>query len=393
MKAFVGSMAVWLIFLWSLAAVAGDGGAVYYDRGHYWIEISISIDEPEKQAPPAESQFEIMDVGDGKTFNPSRVELLEKKGERLILLLSSGKIKGKRCYRVSYAPSSSGSVAIDSICDPFYSSRERDECPARSFFRRNIAPAFGRSGELYSLNTLTCEYDAATEKSSTNFELEPVVNLGRLEIKPSLKYRSTSYNTDDSGKQPARSRAAGMELSGYAWANEMRYGISGSYHHQRTVTGTGEGEESVYGHELSVQGWVRLDNLFDPLNRYCISVFKGMDLGFGYAWYSSNDREVFGTDRFNWVTPFYKTRFTWTLFYGIQLSYMLESYWPESVSGRFEEYHSVKLRLLLRDILPPRAYRAYHPDLQLTWRRGRRLPLFEQEEKLSLGFTFDLYPW
>ena len=36
-------------------------------------------------------------------------------------------------------------------------------------------------------------------------------------------------------------------------------------------------------------GTVRLDNLFDAINRHAVSVFKGIDVGAGSAWYDSTE--------------------------------------------------------------------------------------------------------
>jgi hypothetical protein len=51
------------------------------------------------------------------------------------------------------------------------------------------------------------------------------------------------------------------------------------------------------------------------------------------------------------------------------------------------------VRLLLRDALAGPEGRSYHPDLELAVDWGRRLPFFDREERILLGFTFDLYPW
>ena len=56
-------------------------------------------------------------------------------------------------------------------------------------------------------------------------------------------------------------------------------------------------------------------------------------------------------------------------------------------------FHSVRFRLLLRDVLPAQTGRTYHPDVEFAYDAGKRLPLFAEEEKVSIGFTFELYPW
>ena len=137
----------------------------------------------------------------------------------------------------------------------------------------------------------------------------------------------------------------------------------------------------MYTQSLTVEGRIRFDNLFDRVNRYCLSVFKGVDLGFGYAWYQSDEGDLWGSSEFGRTTPFVNLRATWTFLYGFQLSYSLRSCRPASGNDEFTEFHSVRFRLLLRDVLPAQAGKAYHPDIEFAFDTGRRLPLFEREEK------------
>jgi hypothetical protein len=123
-----------------------------------------------------------------------------------------------------------------------------------------------------------------------------------------------------------------------------------------------------------------------------VSVFKGVDLGFGYAWYRSNNEEVWGSGNFERVTPIASARATWTVLYGFQLSYAVDTYWPTSLNESIEAYHSVRFRLLLREVFAGPSRKAYHPDLEFSYDTGKRLPLFQQERMVTLGFTFDLYP-
>ena len=153
------------------------------------------------------------------------------------------------------------------------------------------------------------------------------------------------------------------------------------------------GDSVRYAHSIRVTAFARLDNLFDSVNRHCLSVFKGIDLGFGYAWYRSNDEEVWGESELESTTPYAIVRATWTLVYGLQFSYALESYWPSTLNERFEEFHVLRVRLLLRDLLEKEQRKSYHPDLEFSLDDGRRLPLFEREKRVSIGFTFDLFPW
>jgi hypothetical protein len=76
---------------------------------------------------------------------------------------------------------------------------------------------------------------------------------------------------------------------------------------------------------------------------------------------------------------------------GLQLSYGIESCRPGS--GAWHCWQRARARLLLRQALAGPGGRSYHPDLELALDWGRRMPFFEKEERIMLGFTFDLYPW
>jgi hypothetical protein len=86
-------------------------------------------------------------------------------------------------------------------------------------------------------------------------------------------------------------------------------------------------------------------------------------------------------------------RLTWTFLYGLQFSYALESALQSEHGDGFEAFHKTSLRLLLRDLLEREERRPYHPDLECAYESGRRLPFFEREEMITIGFTFDLFPW
>jgi hypothetical protein len=61
--------------------------------------------------------------------------------------------------------------------------------------------------------------------------------------------------------------------------------------------------------------------------------------------------------------------------------------------GSWEYWNRARVRLLLRDALERPKGRSFHPDLELAVDWGRRLPFLSREERILLGFTFDLYPW
>ena len=322
----------------------------------------------------------------------SRIEILEWELGSGVLILSSGRLKGRDCYRVFFE-SSAGSVETAPICDPFRQEPGESECAAKRFFRRHIAPAFSRSGKSYRLNRFSYAYDLSLESARSDLVVNPVFDIGGWGIEPSFEYHETAYEAAGTGDLPVMKRIAGLDLSRSGWAGGLGLELEASYRHERLLLRAEAGDSVVYAHCIRAAAFVRLDNLFDSVNRHCCSVFKCVDLGFGYAWYRANDEEVWGSGGLESTSPFTVARATWTLFYGLQLSYALESYWPSSLNERFEEFHSVRVRLLLRDLLEKERWRSYHPDLEFSFDGGRRLPLFEREKRLSIGFTFDLFPW
>ena len=365
-------------------------GTLFFDRGHYWLEIRLT--GLEGGPPRGRKLFRIVDASDD-AFPPSRIEILEWEDDRGVLLLSSGRLKGRTCYRVVLESEGAGEVETPLICDPFYYDPGSKECGAKRFFRRHVAPAFSRTGESYRLNRFSYGYDLSDDRSRSGLVISPLVEIGGWGIEPSFEYRETTYEGGDSGDPPVMERRAGLELSRSGWAGGLGLSVNASYDHERFLMRMEAGDSVRYAHGLRVAAFARFDNLFDPVNRHCLSVFKGIDLGFGYAWYHSSGEEVWGGGEMESTTPFTVVRATWTVLYGLQFSYALESYWPSSLNDRFEEFHAVRVRLLLRDILEKERRKSYHPDLEFSLDEGRRLPLFEREKRVSLGFTFDLFPW
>ncbi len=365
-------------------------GILFFDRGHYWLEIRIAGIEG---APPGDKKlFSIVDAS-GDLFSPSRIEVLEWEDGRGVLLLSSGRLKGRTCYRVVLESEGIERVETPFICDPFHFEPGSEECAAKRFFRRYVAPAFSRTGESYRMNRFSYGYDLSDDRSRSGLVISPLFDVGGWGIEPSFEYRETAYDDADSDGLPVMERRAGLDLSRSGWAGGLGLKLTASYDHERFVMSMEAGDSVRYAHSIRVAAFARFDNLFDPVNRHCLSVFKGVDLGFGYAWYRTNDEEVWGGGEMESTTPFTIVRATWTLFYGLQLSYALESYWPSTLNERFEEFHAVRVRLLLRDLLDKERRRSYHPDLEFSLDEGRRLPLFEREKRVSIGFTFDLFPW
>ncbi len=394
MRSLLAASWILLAAVQAAGATGSADGVLYFDRGHYWIELTLgglegSLDEQTVSDP---SRFEIRAIDGGSPFKPYRVELLEHEPGKTVLVLSSGKLKGRRCYSVIFRLPEGDEVAVDSICDPFLSEPRSRFCAEREFFRKYIASAFSRSGSMYNLNRFDYGYDFSAERSTSHLAVQPCFEFRGWAFEPGFEYGSVTYLTGGSGSSNALRQTVAVKLSKSGWAGKLGLSVEAGYEHERSSPSDG-GESVQYSHSVTFGGRVRLDNLFDHLNSYCTSVFKGVDLGLGYAWYESNDEEVWADSGFERTTPYLMTRFTWTFLYGFQLSYSLESYWPTSHGENFEEFHSIRLRLLLRDVLDKPGGKRYHPDLELSYDRGRKLPLLEDEKKVMIKFTFDLYPW
>ena len=135
-------------------------GALFYERGHYWIELAFRNEAgrdtiPQHLVPAA---FEIAKVGDAAgAFKPSRVQVVTFEGGGSAVILSSGKLEGRACYRVTCKPEGFEPVAIDSICDPFVFAPGASECRGKALFRKYVASAFQKDGDAYSLNQFKYE--------------------------------------------------------------------------------------------------------------------------------------------------------------------------------------------------------------------------------------------
>ena len=392
--------AVLILCILLLAGSASGGeefevsGAIFFDRGHYWIELTV-VGIGEAPPPPElldKKSFEITRIG-GEAFRPSRVELLDWEGEEGVLLLSSGRLKGRVCYSVSVERDTAATIATEPFCDPFYYEPGAEGCAAKSFFKQYVAPAFSRSGDGYNLNQFKYEYELDDEKSQAALSLQPSFEIGDWEIGFSFDHHKTRYEAATGERSPVGKRAVGLEISRSGWSGWLGYRFIGSYRHERSRVQAASGDSTLYGQDIRVLTIARLDNLFDSLNRHCVSVFKGVDMGFGYAWYVSSDEEVWGEGGIESTTPIMLLRFTWTFLYGLQFSYALESVFPSELGDRFEEFHTARFRLLLRDLLEREDRRSYHPDIEFVYESGRQLPHFEYEERITIGFTFDLFPW
>jgi hypothetical protein len=182
-------------------------------------------------------------------------------------------------------------------------------------------------------------------------------------------------------------------LSRAVWASDLRCAIAAAYGADRTTLERASGDSTVRSRSASVEGRVRFDNLLDPANRFPASVFAGVEASFGWAWYLAEGDGPLGGRRSGRLAPFAGIRASWTVLYGFRLSYSLQSFWPASGGETFAAFHSARMRMLLGDVLARRSERAYHPDVEAVWESGRRPPFLEREERISIGFIYDLYPW
>ena len=395
------AIAVILIILCAIpdyisASVFSGEGALYFDRGHYWIELPLvhPADDSSMVEDFSKEQFVIIDSDDEDTvFSPSRVEVVDTDSGKKVVILSSGKLKGRKCYRVIFRSKEHEDTRLGPVCDPFYYGSEGTGSEPEGFFKRYVASAFSTEGEFYRFNRLSYGYDLSSERTMSEIEIEPEFGNSVLKISPFFNYDRVAYSKDaGTGRETAR-RKAGLDLSSSFRAGMMKYSTFFEYSHLREEESTGIEKELIYSQSISASMVVRSDNLFDRVNIDGASVFKGIDLIFGYAWFDSSRADPWKTDEFGRNSPFLKGRATWTVCSGMQFSYAVESYWPSSISGKAERMHRFRIRLLLRDLLESPGGRSYHPDLELGVDRGRRFPFFKFEEKVFLGFTFELYQW
>ena len=378
------------------ASVFTGEGVLYFDRGHYWIELHLlsSVEDTSMAGDFSREQFVIIDSDkEDMIFSPSRVEVVSTDSGKKVVILSSGKLKGRKCYGIIFRSKGCEDTRLGPVCDPFYYSAGGAVSEPEGFFERYVASAFSTEGEYYRVNRLSYGYDLSSERTVSEIEIEPEFGNSVIRISPFFNYDRVAYAKDSgTGKETDR-RKAGVDLSTSFWAGMMRYSTFLDYSHGREEESAGVEKELLYSQSISASFAVRYDNLFDRVNIDGSSVFKGMDLIFGYAWFDSSRSDLWKTDDFGRNSPFLKGRATWTVFSGLQISYAIESYWPSSSGRKAELMHGVRIRLLLRDLLESPRGRSYHPDLEFGIDRGRRFPLFEFEEKVFLGFTFDLYPW
>jgi len=356
--------------------------AVFFERGHYWIELELSAADTLETGDLDRHDFLITDEETGESFDPSRVEIISGGAGGRFVLLASGRLKGKSCYTVSYGEGASAQE-MRSICDPFGSEPSSAAGGAAGFFRDHIAPAFSACGEEYTWNRLSVGYDFTSSRGSTDIAIEPSFGKRWVSVTPFFTHDGTTYMSGGIERDVSRMRA-GISAAARKWAGPVRASLEAGYLYDRESSYSGTVRTAS---SARAAGTVRLDNLLDPLNRHAVSVLKGIDLGAGYAWYDSTE----AGGGLSEGGPLLIARATWTLAASLQLSYGLEACHPGG--GEWSHWNRVRVRLLLREALGRPEGRPYHPDLVLAVDWGRRFPFFEREERILLGFTFDLYPW
>ncbi|RJR29835.1 MAG: hypothetical protein C4574_03010 [Candidatus Latescibacterota bacterium] len=381
------------------AASPGGGlaasGAVYFERGHYWIEIAFRDGAGRDTIPPDldPSRFEITRIGDDSGFKPTRIEAIRGSGTSPSVILSTSRIEGRACYRVVFTPLQGPRAAVDSICDPFALEAGAREWRSKTFFRRYVASAFHMEGGESGLNQLAYGYDFSNERAAARLRLAPRVRARGWTAEASVKRDETSYTPASGGRTAAVRASLSASLSRAVWASDLRCAIAAAYGADRTTLERASGDSTVRSRSASVEGRVRFDNLLDPANRFPASVFAGVEASFGWAWYLAEGDGPLGGRRSGRLAPFAGIRASWTVLYGFRLSYSLQSFWPASGGETFAAFHSARMRMLLGDVLARRSERAYHPDVEAVWESGRRPPFLEREERISIGFIYDLYPW
>ncbi|MCK4549126.1 MAG: hypothetical protein KAU49_03115, partial [Candidatus Krumholzibacteria bacterium] len=351
-----------------LAAVRVSAGpgftgecAVFFERGHYWVELGLSsAADTFESSELSRRDFVITDGATGQSFNPSRVEIVSGGESGRFVVLSSGKLKGKRCYRVLYGRGASAKE-FGPVCDPAGKEPSPVDGGAAEFFRDHVAPAFSAYGEEYRFNRLSVGYDFTSSRGSTDIAVEPVFGRGRFSVIPFFTHDGTTYTSGSVERTTSRLRT-GIDAVVRGWTGPVRLSFEGGYTYDR--------ESPYYGSIRTASsargaGTVRLDNLFDRINRHAVSVFKGIDVGAGYAWYDSTEAGGKLPDG----GPLLIARITWTLAASLQLSYGMEACYPGSEEWQY--WHRARVRLLLRNALAKPRGRSYHPDLELAVDWGR----------------------
>lgn len=389
---------VGIIISASMPVIAADiefsgEGSLYCKGKHYYIHLEVKdpADSVELERLVDRNSFRIVeDWGPKERFKPSRADVEEYAGGKMGIKLVSARLKGTGRYRVIYIQDNGISTEFGPFEDPLNSESEREA----GFFEKYIAPAFAKTGDGYRVDELSYGYDFSSEKTVSEFALHPYFGGERFSFDPYFKRDWTGVTAENGTGQHKEARSGGASLS--LWLNQYGTGfwIKAKYEYERSVLLSGSTETNLYSQSLSFEAWMRLDDVARSINSPFDEhiAFKRIDLAAGYSAYESNNEDVWGTDDFDSGTPYLIGRFTCTLIDGIQISYAIETYWPSTLNDRYEQFQKVRVRLLLSNYLKKEKNRPYHPDIELAFDTGKRLPLFVEEKKVTLGFTFNLYP-
>jgi hypothetical protein len=294
---------------------------------------------------------------------------------------------------VEVGPPGSEVILVDSICDELMPPTGKGTCTGKGPFAEYVAPMFQKGGDVYSLNQFKYEYDFSQNASASELVLEPHFRVKDVSVRLGFEYGSNLYRVGDEGETSATQREITCSISSPTLVDKPGLRIWGTYQHDRTRLSRNVGDSIVYSQSLLLEGRLRFDGLLKSISTPCVFVPKGVDLGFGFAWYQSDDTEVWGTSDYEQRTPFFNGRATVTMYYGFQISYSGYVFKPTSLGKEWMDYHSARLRLLLSNVLPPESGKSYHPDIEFAYDVGQRLPLFEKERRVSVGFTFTTFPW
>lgn len=365
----------------------------YYDRGHYWIEVAFLTQEGRDSIPAdiAASRFTIAGAGgEGGAFHPSRAETASD-GARRYVLLSSSRLEGRACYRLIYAPAAGETVAVDSICDPFAGTDASETRPGGRW-RRAVAGLFARGEDPWRLNSLSFEHELSLGRSSMRLAVEPRLRARGWRVEGALRLGESSAALSGGSMAHAGRQDLSLGVSKAGWSHRMRFAAAAACRLERAAWEGAAGDSSLASWSAALEWRVRLDDLLDAAGVSPWGVLKGVELAFGYELHGRAGEGETGRSGFERIAPFSSARATWTVLDALQLSYSIESHWPDALGESPAAFRCLRARLLLRDEVERPPGKAYHPDVELAWDAGRRPPLFRREERVSLGFAFDLYP-
>ena len=234
-------------------------GALFFDRGHYWIELAFRDAAGRDTIPRdlAPAQFEITKLGDdAESFRPSRIEIVSGEGGGSVVILSSGKLEGRcmlsRDLHVRRAPVPSPPIrsAIRSLVPP-----AGENAGARRSSERYVAGAFRKDGDAVDLNQFKYEYDFSDEKIDRRASsLEPRFRTHGL-LEPLLEQSTVAYALAGSGETSTRQDGrSALIVSKSAWVNDLGLSLSTKYRDDRSALELAAGDSAVAPRCVAVEG-------------------------------------------------------------------------------------------------------------------------------------------